>query len=468
MEGSCAWAQSEFGGLSRGACMPPSESRPAGGPAKRRDDTAALDYFDRVRLWGFIAFLSLSTTPAIAQTKVTLPLEGWYRIGRYVPMRVEGAEGQHVAMCATGAVPTILDSPSASSFIAPLLTYGNLGSGLTLNGRSIATVPPLRPLASHQQLVLVAGDGGDRLAKHLFPGESIVSLHVSPDSPLPGPPVAWQSVDAVIITTAWPAGINTRAIPALLAGGMQIAVASATQPDMIFPWESIEGGWVLRPPIAGPLGCDGSDDAYLPAAGWHPDLPASVRMQVVLAGGLIAMAFIAARMLPSRATMPAMAVVTTGACVAIALWQSHQSVLFEARGDVKVESQSILQTDHWRFFAARAPASGECDCSGITWPICANTTQPGTQNVTLHWEEDRGWFTFSLPTDGRIALLTRDMLPREANGESTGGRSFDSPMAGLARSLYRHGRESISLEGGSGWSADASGPVWATARVKEY
>lgn len=397
-----------------------------------------------------------------AQSTAALPLDGWYRTGRYMPIRIE-APGT-VTITADGAVPLQWHPASNTSAIVPLLIFATDAKQLRVDGSPLRGDLPLRPLSSHQQLVAVAGTG-DRLATKLFPGESIVIIHADPLDPLPGVELAWQTLDALIVDGPWPGSFDVRKLPGLLAGGTEIAVRWPDRPDDGLPWEPIDGGWVLRPPIAGPLGCDGSDAAYLPWSAWHPDLPAAVRFQIVLAGILFSLAVLASLLLPRRFSMQAIGVITICAIIAIAYWQSRSPKLFLAQGSVVIEAQPLHQTDRWQFLTSRQSSAGTMDCTGESWPVFADPSQPAQLNMSLIWNGGAGRFAFQLPAQGKLAFVSRSFRPQETPSPPNAPGDQESPMAGIARALYPQEHEKTDVDTGQKWNADDPAPAWPTAQV---
>jgi len=409
-------------------------------------------------LWFLSAFF---TSSCLAQQSSVLPLEGWYRTGRYMPVRVHRGQS---AITAVGALPTEIGADGGAMTIVPLLVFANDVSDLRIDGSPLAGDPPLRALSSHQQLVAVAGVG-DRLATRLFPGESIVTIHVDPLDSLPGPELAWQTIDALILDGPWPGSFDIRKLPALLAGGTQIAVRSEQRPDDRLPWESIDGGWVVRPAIEGPMGCDGNDDAYIPVGAWHPDLTGTERIRIVLVGVLFSLGTLACLLLPRRFSYPATIVLTLVAMIAIGSWQSSSPTIFRARGEVIVERRPLLQTDRWQFITARQTASAVCDCAGETWPIFADSSQPLRINVRLHWQGDGGRFTFELPSDGKLAFISRMIQPTSVSAAAGATVQTETPMTALARALYMRERERETVEPGPTWNTNDASPLWPTVHL---
>lgn len=408
-------------------------------------------------LW-FISYCC--TSSCFAQQNSPSPLEGWYRTGRYMPVHVDRGASR---ITADGAVPTELDGEDTPTKIAPLLMISNDAGKVRIDGATMPGNSQLHALSSHQQLVAVAGSG-DRLAIKLFPGESIVTIHVDPLDPLPGPALAWQTLDALILDGPWPGSFDLHKLPALLAGGTEIAVRSPDRPDNLLPWESIDGGWVLRPPIDGPIGCDGNDEAYVPVAAWQPDLTGAMRMHVVLAAVLFSLASLACLLLPRKISLPSMGMATLGAVLVIGWWRSELPKVFCATGNLIVEHRPLRQTDHWQFFTSRQATAGECDCTGEIWPILTDAADAARLNLSLHWNHDAGRFTFDLPADQKLAFVTRALEPASA-GNASESSSVESPMTALSRGLYMRGGDKQSIEAGTNWNTSDASPAWATVHL---
>jgi hypothetical protein len=406
----------------------------------------------------------------MAQSSGSLPLEGWYRAGRYMPVRLDGngLSGAGVkTIAADGAVPVECEG-SGGSEIVPLLIFTSTAGPLRIESSSVADAPPLRALSSHQQLVAVAGTG-DRLAEKLFPGESIVTVHVDPLNPLPGPAIAWQTLDALIVDGPWPAGLDLGKVPALLAGGTQIAVQSVNRPQGALPWEAIDGGWVLRPAIAGPMGCDGNDAAYESWGAWHPDLPGKVRGRVVLAGLLFSLIALGCFLLPAKWVTPAIVIAVAGAMICIAWWRSSFPGAFVARGSVIVAGSAIEQEDRWQFVTVPQPATRAMDCGGEMWPVFADASQAGQVGMTLKWEDGAGRFDFALPMNGRLAFMSRTLhsapTPPATEESAQAQTQTQTPMSAIARDIYQRAHERVTVERAAGWDATADSPEWAGVRI---
>jgi hypothetical protein len=415
-----------------------------------------------------VALLSISVvaqSSCFAQAAPALPLEGWYRTGRYMPVRLNRGQSK---ITASGAVSTDRDAIETTPTIVPVLIFTSNVSDLRIDGSPPNGAASLRPLSSRQQLVAVAGSG-DRLAAKLFPGESIVTVHVDPLDPLPGPELAWQTLDALILDAPWPGSFDPHKIPNLLAGGTEIAVRSLDRPDNTLPWEAIDGGWVLRPFIAGPIGCDGNLEAYSPVSGWHPDLPESTRLQTVVVAVLFSIAILACLLLPATWRLTAMGIATAAAALAVDGWRTHSPALFTGTGSVIIHSAPVLQSDHWEFIAARNAATGTCDFTTETWPIFADPSQALASNISLQWKGTAGQLKFDLPPDGKLAFVSRTLQPPSASATTTPtiGQPVltETPMTAIARALYLHPHDQETTEAGDPWDATAPAPSWPTAHA---
>src|SRR5205823_1342574 len=127
--------------------------------------------------WPFLLGLLGALLPAVPVradvTVITLPLEGHYRVGRYMPVRVVG---EAAPLEADGAVPTA-PPPGAAGMdgVFPWLPVRQVS--IPEAGGSFLT--QLKPLADDEVLVAVVGDESQRpraAVDRLFPGRRVVPV----------------------------------------------------------------------------------------------------------------------------------------------------------------------------------------------------------------------------------------------------------------------------------------------------
>jgi hypothetical protein len=222
----------------------------------------------------------------------------------------------------------------------------------------------------------------------LFPNAKVFPVLLDQTDPLRDGPTAYQTLDAIIIDDPWPGGLRVAALPDLLAGGTVVAVRTRERPDSVLPWEPLADGWVLRPHLAGPMGCDGDESGYAPASSWHPDWPARLRQQVLFAGVLFSLAAGACLLLRGRRAVAALIAISILTSAVVLVWHRHHPAVFEATGSIIVDAPPWLQRDLWTYITAAEPATARIACDGITWPIFADPSQ----SLRLHvsWRRGRG------------------------------------------------------------------------------
>ena len=137
---------------------------------------------------------------ARAQVELSFPLGQHFRVGKYLPVKVEAPpwQGAGIRIEAGGAMPVELSAQDgAVEAVVPLLAFTTLGPVKyeTTGGRAGRAATRLVALQPDQQLVGVASDSDDLddLLRELFPAKRIVRVALNPVNPLPGPIVGLGS-----------------------------------------------------------------------------------------------------------------------------------------------------------------------------------------------------------------------------------------------------------------------------------
>jgi hypothetical protein len=309
---------------------------------------------------GFV-LVSIFYFPAISIAAVSLPLQGYYRTGRYMPVRVDSTT---TLLAAEGIFPTIIEAKSDS--IVPVLIIGSPGS--------LNSALPLHSLADDERLIAFDGEG-QSLARSLFPVEKIIAIAVNPSDPLPGPPAAWEALDGIVLDSQAVARLDDAQRSVLLAAGTVVAVASEQAPDTRWPWKRQKSLWVLQYQPAAPVGEFLDPNVFSPTFAWSPGAPLALRHQILIAGALFGIAVIAIAMWRSKAAVLAivfLALISTGATL---WWKSHLGIVDEGGGDIVVVSDALVQQDSWLYERARAEGVRRIHWNGSTHPIVASVMQ---------------------------------------------------------------------------------------------
>ena len=211
---------------------------------------------------------------SIGEVKYSLPLQGYYRAGRFMPVAFTGGEGGTVKLAADGAVTTVIDS--ANDGIAPWLVWRD-------DVRTDLFGQPLHALSDDERLV---GLVGDQVPADWFAGKSIVEIRLDSAEVLRGPVAAWQSLDGIVLD--YPP--SAKVTGALVAGGTSVAVRSGAEPRDGLPWRHDGDFWVAGSPSN--LSMTPSDAVYDCVADWSAQSPPIFRRQVVLVAIVIAIGFL--------------------------------------------------------------------------------------------------------------------------------------------------------------------------------
>ena len=260
----------------------------------------------------------------------------------------------------SGALPTRADAAPAPPIVPVLALTDDLRSNLFTS--------PFHPLSENERLV---GSVTGEIPPNLFPGCTLIPHHLDASDPLPGPVLAWQALDAVVLDRPPPDG----AIQILLAGGTDVVVHSPTAPDQTWPWRRDGPWWILRAPWR--FAATPTDHAYDAVAAWQAGLQTSVRVSLLLQGVIVAILILAVRLWKSpKAPYAALAI-----AMAATAW-----ICTQPRQQQAITAGTVLIGDSarhdWTFFRALQPlhASFPMDTPAVTWPLLPSH---GATDLTL-------------------------------------------------------------------------------------
>jgi hypothetical protein len=382
--------------------------------------------------------------PAAGAQDISLPLQGYYRPGRYMPVETPGGRGGDggggaITLESAGAIPTLI-APQAPPGVVPLLTLDDEPSTLHAGSQQL----PLHALAAEDALVASTGDA-TQLAAALLPGRTIVSIRLDPGVLLSGVPVAWESLDALLLDADSMRRIDDARRSALLSAGVMLAAVGRAAPDSAWPWRTASaapGLWVLGHTPAGPTPCICGSDGYLPTLGWNPTWPAPVRRTIAGAAVVLALLVVlAAAKVRQRWALPAVAALCIAATAGAAVYRRSLGPVYTAGGDILVAdaAEQLAQRDAWLY--QRSHASGQ-DCivpfTGPTHPLLTDPAQASAATLRLHVTSDGHLqFVYRTTAAGTLAFMRRDTTPLASHLRETPPRTLaDSPMAELARQVY--------------------------------
>ena len=391
-----------------------------------------------------LLFLYWLSPPAFAaDVRVTLPLEGYYRPGRYMPVRVEVGGASHDArlrLAAERAVPTdIVPSDGRAQGIAPVLPIeaGARQLRWTLGDDAGIVEAPLRALNPDERLVGFASDVDPALAQRLFPEARVTVVRIDAELAV-STAIAWQALDAVVVPADFFADDHVRSF--LSAGVAVVVVASNEEPrgTRRLAWQQFDGYRVLRHDAFGPDRAGVSAAAFAPVQGWQAELPKAMRNRLLLYGVLVVVLLLGATLLPRKAATIVVVVICIAAAWSMDRWWRTTSPMLERAGSVHVRDTAANQHDLWTYRTARGPAGGGQACPVMTWPILEHPGDVRATNLRLEYANrgEPGVFRYDLARGQRLAFVTRSVT--FSPGPSTGpiARRGESPMDRLARKLY--------------------------------
>jgi hypothetical protein len=386
-----------------------------------------------------VAAILLALAPwCAAQVQVTFPLQGFYRPGKYMPVRVQSsaAASKPLVLRAEGAVTVSIEPGQGGKVdvVVPWLTAAPLSQPRwEIPGTSAGTFDaPLTPLQDDQVLVGVVGydvGAATSAAALLFPGRQVIPVPLTGTPPLTGPPAAWEALDAVVFDAP-----DYLALANLLGHGVSVAVRSDARPGDDWPWRGGPGRWFIRRDVAGPVGAL-APEVYESVAGWRPGWPAPLRRPA----GLLAAGFcIPIRGVPlwRRRWLAALVVGAASAAAAagLAYWGTRQPMVCRLITSVVVADASGSQYDDWTYL--RPLRRREVVVEESDWmdkPVFASPrhlrqadphfhVDASGRRVRITWEADAGttW-----------ALLRRKFLP----GVPAPANGWESPQPSPAREL---------------------------------
>lgn len=335
-----------------------------------------------------VAFLCVSLAPLVAcraaEVTIRFPLEGRYREGRYMPVRVDARDaGPTVRVDADGAVSTeIRIGDGATGATVPLLSTGGAiaNARWRAGGGASGDIPePPKPLAADERLVAFAGaEPSAATAAELFPGMKIVSVRLDATRRL-APAVAYESLDALVLGEAVSQSntvVGESELRTLLAAGVIVAVQSdaAGAPDGAdpSPWRRRGALWVLHHAPAGPSGTVAAE-AYEPTYGWPRGWPRAVRLRAVLLVAVASIAATAAGLWRSRWAVALSAGVSLLGAGGIALWAAARPPIARVGGTIlvrgAVDGESFTQRDRWTYHLPLRDAETSVPLVGLTRPV---------------------------------------------------------------------------------------------------
>ncbi|MEM8873025.1 MAG: hypothetical protein AAGD32_02095 [Planctomycetota bacterium] len=180
--------------------------------------------------------------------------------------------------------------------------------------------------------------------------------------------------------------------------------------------------------------------AYLPASGWVPEPPDTLRRQAVAGGVLLTALVIVALMLPRRRVLAVVGVVTLGTAVIVA-WSATRPTVRAMTGTIWLDGRA----DTWTWYRSPTDTVLMLPADRQTFLIAYDRRHLATLAPVLHVDAVGRMESLELtmPADVTAAVV------RVGEGEPEPGTGR-SPLRTMARQLYQRPGVEIVAEGERG------------------
>lgn len=280
----------------------------------------------------------------VSASAQTLPLDGYFRPGNYMPVSIHGLPPP-VTLVADGAVMTEIHTQEKLAAFLPILA-----SATEIRVKNVTL--PLRAMKDNERLVGFALVDPKKTLQ-LFPGKAVIPVALDPSNPVPEPVYAWDSLDAIAISSDGYANLKPAVIEELLACNVTIAVQSIRAPDTTFPWMQEGDFWLLRADFPGPTGAEMGEQFYLPLANFTPYRSGAARWMLVALALCFSLVVLMVCLLPRRFRAPAVATVSlisAGVIAFLSILPLHNSWILQ--GDLLIERGPLTAFDTYIYYAA--------------------------------------------------------------------------------------------------------------------
>ena len=327
---------------------------------------------------------------ATAAVEISFPLAGYYRPGKYFPVRIasRGEPAGMLRMESLGAVGTEVPVGGSGGqdqiVTVPMLAISSSLVDLHVSppsGHVPAHIPNLIALTDDDRLVAMIG-ADDFVAHMLFPDNNVLTVPLDTSGPLFAPLSAWQSLDGVVLDSATASHMTQRQLAGLLAGGTVVAIEGGPHPQGPWHWSRLGNVWIASRPEAGPDDVM-QPDAYSPSLGWQTGFPDWTRwsvfvVAVIFSAGLFGLLLLRlGRMTPIALALAAAA---TGGAI---FWHSRQITAQSQRGSVYIRGGLEVLHDQWSYNAVLRPETVAVPFAPLLRPVFGYDRQPAQTQIHL-------------------------------------------------------------------------------------
>lgn len=350
---------------------------------------------------------------AMAAVDLTLPLNGYWRTGKYMPVRVSGKDaGPSIDIGGEGVIAVRLPLRDGRlDGVVPLLTMSEPRGVIDR---------PMRQLSPDQRLVGFTTIDL-QFAQQLFPGDTIVPIQLSAADPLPGPAIAWETLDAVVFDNNV-SNVSQQKLEQLSACGVVIA----TRP-----------GPISKRSIAGPGFAAEDLAAFAPVQGWAADWPVAFRRAIFLCAIAFSIIALGVGMMRFKYSALILLVFCATATAGLWMWWRNRPAVLTQCGSILVRDGATAQHDLWVFQATASGSRSRMPFSDITRPYFESKLDRVAMKPVLICDETGAprEFEFHLLPGQKIGFLIRSFIPTPASALQ---QPNNSPLERLAKRMYLH------------------------------
>jgi len=270
-----------------------------------------------------------------------------------------------------------------------------------------------------------------QFAQELFPGDTIVPIQLSAADPLPGPAVAWEMLDAVVVDNTV-SNITEQKLRELGTCGVVVA------------WRP---GEISRPNIMGPRAAAEDLAAFAPVQGWAADWPMAFRRGVMLCAVAFSIIAVGVGLMRFRYSAAVLVVFSAAASVGLGLWWKNRPAVLVRCGSIMVRDGALAQRDLWVYQATASGSESKMPWSDVMRPYFESRLDRLAMKPILICNQEGipQEFSFHLLAGQKVGFLMRSMVPTPQAQLHQAAAS--SPLERLAKRMYL--REGINLAGES-------------------
>ena len=415
----------------------------------------------RIRSTLFYCLLSIACCafPPIspAEESVTLPLNGYYHPGKYMPVHVvmqpmAPGEGNVRLFAGAGSVWTYvrLDGGRVDVTVPWMIVDARaqqLSWHVSPRPHSVDVAAALRPLGEHDRLVGWAGVdpvAATEAAQRLFPGDHLILMPLDPLQPISGSAAAWDTLDAVVLDPAAAELVGEPRFAGLIAEGVAFVVrADIPAPFPRWTWKLTGNWYVIQLHPAGPSAVVYNEAEYAPVSSWVQGWSTEMRHGVMLAGAGFSAVILLLALWHPRFSVALAVIVSLFFLGGFEYFRDHHRPGQTVGGKIRIVTPTITQDDDWAYQSSHQTTYSNIrwvDTTRIMFSSAAQLDRLDAR-VVCFANGDPDYLFFNLPANVKVALLSRRCGPQAPTIAPTPATT--TPLIDLAKNLYLRAGDEI-------------------------